>query len=485
MLGRGGKSLEDPFGSSEDWLSTADLTMGNLEGVVGEPVPETSSDGPIRLVFPPSAIEPARRAGFDLLGLANNHALDLGTEGLQRTVETLEQARLVPLGVVRSAYPEVYFQIYELDGFKLAFLAVNAVPSPAAEAAGEAGEAWQPLVWDPQKTPEQVKLARQNVDAVIVSIHWGYEYQGQPDPAQEDIARALVDAGADLVIGHHPHTLQGTQLFIQPETNSPGRPAFTAYSLGNFVSDQLQAETRQGLALRVWLDHDGLRAVQALPLEAGPRPHLLPIESAQATVNELAPRLPTLTIGCVGTDCQASPSSAAPVDGIFTSGSIDLSGDGEPETVRLKDQAVSIYQEGKLAWQSPPEWQVRDVALGDPNDDGRFEVLLALDKPDSKGIIRSHPFIIGYRGGVYRQVWGGSAVAEDLREVEVADVTGDGIQDLLVLDQAPGQDLQTAGVWEWNGWGFSLSWRSDPGRYRDLSLPAASEAYTFQVSFIP
>jgi poly-gamma-glutamate synthesis protein (capsule biosynthesis protein) len=487
MLGRDGKSLKDPFGSSKDWLSTADLTMGNLEGVVGQSTQEAGRDGAIPLVFPPSAVEAARRAGFDLLGLANNHALDLGIEGLQQTVENLEQARLVPLGVVRSAYPEVYFQVCELDGFKLAFLALNAVPSPDAETAGEAGKDWQPLAWDPQKTPEQVMLARQNVDAVIVSIHWGYEYQGQPDPAQEDIARALVDAGADLVVGHHPHTIQGTQLFIQPSTDSPGRPAFTAYSLGNFVSDQRQAETRQGLALRVWLDHDGLRAVQALPLEAGPRPRLLPVESAQSLAHKLEPRLPTLMIGCDGAECQASPSSAAPADGIFTSGSIDLTGDGEPEIVRLKDQAVSIYQDGKLSWQSPPEWQVRDVALGDPNDDGRFEALLALDKHDSKGIIRSHPFIIGYRGSIYRQVWGGSAVAEELREVELADVTGDGIQDLLVLDQAPGQELLTAGVWEWNGWGFSLSWRSSPGWYTGLSLsnPASTGPALFQVSYLP
>jgi poly-gamma-glutamate capsule biosynthesis protein CapA/YwtB (metallophosphatase superfamily) len=484
MLGRDGKNLEDPFSGSAGWLSQADLTLGNLEGVVGSPTAEMVTQGPIFLVFPPSAIKQARQAGFDLLGLANNHALDLGSEGVQQTVEYLEQAGIVPLGVVRSADPEIYYQVYETGELKLAFLAVNAVPSPRAQATSETSEDWQPLAWDPQKTPEQVRLARGYADAVIVSIHWGYEYQGRQDPAQEAIARSLVEAGADLVIGHHPHTIQGTQLFVQPGTANPGRPAFCAYSLGNFVSDQREAETRQGLALRAWFDHDGLRAVQALPLESGPRSYLLPPQKDLAL---LEPQLPTLTIACNAGACQASPSSAPPVDGIFTSGSIDLTGDGEPEIVRLKDHAASIYQDGKLAWQSPPEWQVRDVALGDPNDDGRFEALLALDKPDNQGAIRSHPFIFGYRGGIYRQVWGGSAVSENILEVELADVTGDGVQDLLVLDEVAGQGMQTVGVWEWNGWGFNLSWRSEPGRYNNLGIPnpVSTSPALFQVSYLP
>ncbi len=97
-----------------------------------------------------------------------------------------------------------------------------------------------------------------------------------------------------------------------------------------------------------------------------------------------------------------------------------------------------------------------------PTTTARFEALLALDKPDDQGIVRNHPFIIGYRGGIYRQVWGGSAVSENLREIELTDITGDGIQDLLVFDEVPGTDMLTAGVWEWNGWGFNLSWRGRP-----------------------
>jgi hypothetical protein len=115
---------------------------------------------------------------------------------------------------------------------------------------------------------------------------------------------------------------------------------------------------------------------------------------------------------------------------------------------------------------------VVDLALGDPNDDGRGELLLALWKPDAEGVPRSHPFVVGYREGAYRILWGGSAVADPIREVELGDVDGDGVQELIVLEeQGEGLDSVVA-VWHWHGWGFSLAWRGPPGRYRDLALIA-------------
>ncbi len=113
----------------------------------------------------------------------------------------------------------------------------------------------------------------------------------------------------------------------------------------------------------------GLPRRPALPVESGPRPHLLPPDPQRHSWNACS-RAPTLTITCSASDCRASASSAPEADGIFSSGQIDLSGDGQPETVLLKDHTVSIFQDGEFAWQSPPEWQVLDVALGDPNNNG-------------------------------------------------------------------------------------------------------------------
>jgi hypothetical protein len=122
---------------------------------------------------------------------------------------------------------------------------------------------------------------------------------------------------------------------------------------------------------------------------------------------------------------------------------------------------------------------VVDLALGDPNDDGRGELLLALWKPDAQGVPRSHPFILGYRQGGYRVLWGGSAVVDAIYEVELGDVDGDGVQELIVLEDCDGslghtdRQLTAITVWRWHGWGFSLAWRSPPGRYRDMALVTA------------
>jgi hypothetical protein len=136
--------------------------------------------------------------------------------------------------------------------------------------------------------------------------------------------------------------------------------------------------------------------------------------------------------------------------------------------VQLVDEQVGIYHHGVEAWCGLPEWRVVDVALGDPNDDGRGELLLALWKPDAESVLRSHPFIIDYREGAYRILWGRSAVANPIDELELGDVDGDGVQEVIVLEEQGDERVIT--VWCWHGWGFSLVWRSPPGPYRDLTL---------------
>jgi hypothetical protein len=130
---------------------------------------------------------------------------------------------------------------------------------------------------------------------------------------------------------------------------------------------------------------------------------------------------------------------------------------------------VTIWQDGAIIWESPGAWQVVDVALGDPNDDGRGELLLALWQRDAEGVLRSQPFIIGHRGGTYQTLWGGRPVAHPIEEVEVGDVDGDGVEELVVIEElSPGR--QAISTWRWQGWTFGLVWRSEPGRYHSLTL---------------
>lgn len=470
MLGREVAAQPRPLAAVAPWLRTADLVLGNLECTIAEG--DTRRPGPYRLRAPLSSAAVLREAGFDVLGLANNHALDYGSEGLAETILRLEEAGIDPVGAGPDAQTANQPLIREAGGLRLAFLAFNAVPDPADRL--EDGD-WGPAQWDPEGSATAIAAARAQADVVIVSIHWGYEYELRPDPAQRDMAQAMLDAGADLVIGHHPHVVQGTELnvrgFAEPVEAPAGR--FVAYSLGNFVFDQQQAETRQGLALRALFDAQGLRAVQALPVRAGPRPRLMISEEAAPLLARVQPALPRTGFACEENGCRTVevgrglPNWQAS-QGLFRAGAIDLTGDGIPEQVRLADEQVFVSRDGVEVWRGLPTWHVADLALGDPNDDGRGEMLLALWKPDAKGTPRSHPFLVGYRRGTYRVLWGGSAVVDPISEVELGDVDGDGVQEMVVLEERDGGSAVS--VWQWHGWGFSLVWRSPMGRYRDLVL---------------
>ncbi len=475
MLGRGLADEPRPFAAVAPSLRAADLTVGNLECVITGGL-ETGFPGSLRAH--PSMVTQLRKAGFDVLGLANNHALDLGASGLAETASRLEAAGIATVGA--GPDPEAAFQavVREVDGVRLAFLAFNAV----ADGWHDQGDDWTRADWDPERVVAAVNAACCQADAVIISVHWGYEYQTRVDPAQRDAALLLLRAGADLVIGHHPHVVQAFEI-------DDGR--CVAYSLGNFVFDQGQGETGQGLALRAFFDRRGLRAVQALPVWAGARPRLmtsedegaaLPTTAAEALLARLVPRR-RVSFACDKGACHPVDAPQHELDSarstLFWGGRIDLSGDGALEHVRRVGERVVIYSDGAEVWRSPAIWRVVDVALGDPNGDGRGEVLLALWKPGLDGLEtpspekrrmpRSHPFIVGYRGGSYRTLWGGSAVSVPIHEVELGDVDGDMAQELIVLE-GDERGERTVSVWHWHGWGFSLTWRSAPGAYRDLIL---------------
>lgn len=194
-----------------------------------------------------------------------------------------------------------------------------------------------------------------------------------------------------------------------------------------------------------------------------------------ATLAHLSRSTRQVGFACDRQRCWPVDPPAASVDAAFTEGAIDLTGDGLPETVLLEGETLRALQGSGEIWRSDPAWRVVDAALGDPNDDGRYEILAALWKPDDTGALTSHPFIIGHRGGAVKVIWGGSAVAHGLHEIALADVDGDGVEELVVLDSAhpgagPDAAQRTLSVWDWHGWGFNLRWRSEPARYHNLRV---------------
>lgn len=462
MLGRGVAETADPLGGVSQWLHQADLVIGNLESaIVGDDIalPPTPEAGPqpVILKAPLAAPNALRQAGFDILSLANDHTLDYGSAGLAETDARLRQAGLLTVGAGASIEAAYRPLIVEVKGIRLAFLAFNLIGSPQpVDTAG-----WARADWDESLSTQAIAQAQAHADAVVVSIHWDDEYLPYPSPAQQRIAQIVLDAGADLVIGHHPHVVQTTQI-----TGT----GFIVYSLGDFVFDQERAETKQGLALRVLFDTQGLWGVQALPESAGHRPHLLSLKDADALLAHAQP--PPLRIGfvCDREICRPAEVPQTPVEGLFWAGEIDLTGDGVPEKIRRVAERVIVYQEGKEVWQSPPAWRVVDAALGDPNDDGRFEIMLAIWQADADGIEWSQPYIVGHRGGEYRLLWGGRAVFDPIQEIEVGDVDGDGTEELVVLETRHTSGKQAVSIWRWAGWSFSLVWRIEEGHYRGLAL---------------
>ena len=294
-------------------------------------------------------------------------------------------------------------------------------------------------------------------------MHWGYEYDQRADPGQTAAANALLAAGANLVVGHHPHVVQALSLDLRGFSSNqrlPTSQVFVAYSLGNFVFDQEREGTNQGLALRAFFDADGLRAVQALPVWAGPRPRLMTPDEAAPLLARIQPPPPRVGFACAEDTCQPIAAPETAESGIFWSGAIDLTGDGENEIVRRAGERVTIYQD--LAeeqrsggaeenitpapqstcspilaevYTTPAEWRVVDAALGDPNDDGRYELLLAIWQTDAAGHDRSQPYIVGYRGGEYKLMWGGRPLARPISEVALGDVDGDGRQELVTVEE--------------------------------------------------
>ncbi len=472
MVGRdvSGKVFDDV----RCWLRTADVVVGNLESViVDDPEGHHShaKESEFILHAPPSAATESSDAGFTVLGLANNHALDLGPEGLEETVSHLQTAGIAVVGAGPDAEAALQPLVRDVRGVRMALVAFNALPDSRSDLR-DGG--WTVARWDRERAIATVEAVANDVDALVISVHWGYQYQTRVDPAQRDAAQALLDAGADLVVGHHPHVVQTFEI--------GGRGA-VAFSLGNFVFDQQHGETGRGLALRAFFDQEGLRAVQAIPVWAGPRPRLMTAEEGDSLLGRVEPSPHRLRFTCHEEGCapvEAASQAPQPTpSGLFWGDSIDLTGDGRPEHVRRVSEEVVIYEDGVEVWRSPRDWRVVDLAVGDPNDDGRNELLLALWKPGLDGLEspdseeeqtpRSRPFIVGYRGGEYRTLWGGSAVARPICEVELGDVDGDGAQELIVLEGSD-ESERTVSVWVWHGWGFTLKWRSQSGEYADLKF---------------
>lgn len=477
-------------------LLAADLTLGNLES----PLTDRQTPlrpGPYRLPAPSAFAQPLRDAGFDALALANNHALDAGPQGLHDSATTLLAHGIQPLGVGASGDAAREPTYMDVDGMRIALLAFNAVADP--EDQPDEGQDWG-RAWLDDAAVEAVRQARDQADLVIVMLHWGQEYAAQPSEGQRAWARRLVAAGTDVIVGAHPHVLQPVEVLTVA-----GHTGLVAYSLGNFLFDQFdRPETSTGAVLRVLLDQQGVALAAAAPTDilAG-QVHALPLETMEAQTALQALGAPVdhsitahaahPTLQAWRWDREAATSIAVPrrarAPAPPTTLLADLRGDGQPLWVTLDAQDVVTVRDGPTAdapvvWQNEEaDWRVTRIAVGDPNNDGRIEVFLLLWRPDQAGILRSHPFLLGWRGGRYRIIWGGSATTVPMQDVAIGDLDGDGEQELVVLEGGtkPGDPGERVSIRRWQGWLFHQMWRSPAGQWSALGLQDLTADGTLEI----
>lgn len=272
MLGRSiagtvaARGANYPFAAAAPLLAGADLRFANLE----LPLTERGRPAPKDYVFrasPDSAIA-LKDAGFGVITLANNHMLDYGAEGLLDTVAALDRVGVMHIGAGRDSATAHSPTVATVNGLRVAFLGYINTPNDSrsgwvAESMA-AGPSSPGVAWGlAESVRRDVAAARQQSDLVIVAMHSGYEYTTAPNDVQRAIAYAAIDAGAALVIGAHPHVLQGIEFY----KNAP-----IVYSLGDFVFDLDEDDYRQpGLpsvltgVLRVRLGADGVRGLSFQP----------------------------------------------------------------------------------------------------------------------------------------------------------------------------------------------------------------------------
>lgn len=400
-----------PWAGFTGLFGSASLVGGNFEGALGDPA-NCPAENKLCFAVPDAAAELMRQAGFRLVTAENNHSGDLGQAGRSETRAAFQQRGLLALDFDSS--PQ-FFRFGELTVGLVAATTIRAADGRVQQV---------PSV----ELAQKLRLARQLANLVVVSIHWGNELQDWPTDAQQQQARWLVEHGADLIVGHHPHVVQAPACV-------EGRPVF--FSLGNHLFDQKYAETKDGLIADCHI-HSGRLLCGALSTHTDETTAFPRLAGRSAAADQaLAGCSPQLGPGAEinGVTIRPEPwSPDQPVNGIILDG----------------------YQAGKLVWQSRRQAL---VSLQLVTSMAAEPLLLSLESHtssiDDEVGLRPYVYAVGPHGLIAR--WRGSALAWPLID---AVESKDGVLCALhrgdsFLLPDPATKTTRIAAYRWNGFGFA------------------------------
>lgn len=254
------------FEAARPYVEGADYAVANLETTLWTEGPYS---GYPAFRSPAALADDLKELGFDLMLTANNHCLDRGFDGLTATLDLLDQAGLAHVGTARSeeeAQPDAAIHVADVGGISVAFLGytygTNGIPLPSGKdyAVNLFNTDYMTTLSTPDTERLEADLAAARAldpDLIAVMIHWGVEYQTTQNAYQEELADLLIANGADLVLGGHSHVPQPLETRTVTAPDGTQRTGFVCYSLGNFISSQVDplTDTTAVLTLELTLDH--------------------------------------------------------------------------------------------------------------------------------------------------------------------------------------------------------------------------------------
>ncbi|MBK3494800.1 CapA family protein [Viridibacillus sp. YIM B01967] len=231
------KDYSPSFAAVEDDLQSYDFLLANQESM---PVGKAFGlSGYPKFASPDYIVRDLKEAGVDFLTVANNHTLDHGEKGVLAALKNIESYGLPYVGAYKSAKDQQKMRIVDVKGIKIGILAytygTNGNETPP-------GKEYLVNRIDLNVIQKDIKEIRPNCDVVIVNMHWGIEYQSKPNAKQKQMAKAISNAGADIIFGNHPHVLQPYENIVAND----GRKTHVFYSLGNFFAAQQDKLTYVG-----------------------------------------------------------------------------------------------------------------------------------------------------------------------------------------------------------------------------------------------